>query len=471
MATSFKDLSQDDRTVTRTLLHESIPITGTLVSGTYAVQGDDPQREANIKVFEHGMFQAVYDYPYASSSANHIFDLTCGFSSKGTTVSGSATSQKDKKLNIYNQMAQILVGYDTGSNIRRFDADGDFGTTSDKHDNALFFNFARLLTKDEVKKGSFSAVLGVADSYAAPFSLQRTITDQTAATNYKINSPAGEYGILKTTSTPGFAIVTITDHTNLGAGDSVSFKTTDNTTITATAHASDTSNTDTNTPTFDVGDGSNDATAANLATCLNANSKISATAEGAAVTITQATAGSLETVGRTVTLTDASAAGMSKQDFSGDHTSVNVGLIYYQAGIAVLTSSVFPITANMDAASSKMNTMVATKTIDEISDSIRHRIRSISFNNTTELNSSIYFCRANAHEFNYSSNPTYIDEASKIRVKDTGGSRDSDNSPISYITTVGLYSFDNELLAVAKLSEPLKKTNASDLTLRVRLDY
>jgi hypothetical protein len=39
------------------------------------------------------------------------------------------------------------------------------------------------------------------------------------------------------------------------------------------------------------------------------------------------------------------------------------------------------------------------------------------------------------------------------------------------VTTVGLYSANNELLGVAKLSEPLKKTPTNELTLRVRLDY
>ena len=43
--------------------------------------------------------------------------------------------------------------------------------------------------------------------------------------------------------------------------------------------------------------------------------------------------------------------------------------------------------------------------------------------------------------------------------------------PMSYVTTVGLYSPDNELLAVAKLSEPVKKTPINELNLRVRLDY
>ena len=45
------------------------------------------------------------------------------------------------------------------------------------------------------------------------------------------------------------------------------------------------------------------------------------------------------------------------------------------------------------------------------------------------------------------------------------------DQPVSYITTVGLYSDNNELMAVAKLSEPLKKTPSNEFTLRVRLDY
>ena len=90
----------------------------------------------------------------------------------------------------------------------------------------------------------------------------------------------------------------------------------------------------------------------------------------------------------------------------------------------------------------------------------------MAFNNTTELNSTIYYCRVQNNDFNYSSNPTYLNN-SKIRVK----GNNSDASPVSYITTVGLYSADNELLAVAKLSEPLKKDPTNEMVLRVRLDY
>ena len=45
------------------------------------------------------------------------------------------------------------------------------------------------------------------------------------------------------------------------------------------------------------------------------------------------------------------------------------------------------------------------------------------------------------------------------------------NNTISYVTSIGLYSSDNILLAVAKLSEPLKKDPTNEITLRVRLDY
>ena len=69
MATTFKTFLDNDVVSSRTLLHESIPVTGTIASGTYVDGGS----EVNIRNYSHGMFQSVYDYPYLSSSANHIF--------------------------------------------------------------------------------------------------------------------------------------------------------------------------------------------------------------------------------------------------------------------------------------------------------------------------------------------------------------------------------------------------------------
>jgi hypothetical protein len=359
MATTFKNFLSNDLANTRTLLHEAIPITGSIISGTY--------NDENVKEYGHGMFQSVYDYPFLSSSANHIFDITTGIA-QGSPLSASTTTMMAKKANIYNQMAQTLVGYDTTGSIKKFTTSA--GT---EIQDAIFINFSRLLTKDEIKKGSVSMNF-MTGGTSASLSHKVTVTDHSGANGYRVDSPAGEYGYLY-------------------------------------------------------------------------------------------------------------------KDASTDST-LEVGQIYYQAGVAVLSGgAVFREGAvaggqgsdtinpgRWGAADSTQTTQTETATgsyevfvtgavLNELADGTRHRINNISFNNTTELNSSIYFCRVNHNDFNYSSNPTYL-TGSKIRVK----SRSSD-APVTYITTVGLYSADNELLAVAKLSEPLRKSSDTELTLRVRLDY
>ena len=115
MATQFKTIGGNDVKTTRTLLHEAIPVTGSLVSGTYA-NASHASLQENIRDYSHGMFQAVYDYPYLSSSANHLFDVTFGYSPNSEYSASSARTQQEKKINIYNQMAQMLMGHDeTGS--------------------------------------------------------------------------------------------------------------------------------------------------------------------------------------------------------------------------------------------------------------------------------------------------------------------------------------------------------------------
>jgi len=112
--------------------------------------------------------------------------------------------------------------------------------------------------------------------------------------------------------------VTITDAANLVATTHyITIATTDGTTITATVteNGGTTTTTDTNSPTWALVSGSESSTAANLATCLNANSKLTAVANGGVVTITQVDAG--EAGNTTIVLTDPDAVGMSKTDFAG----------------------------------------------------------------------------------------------------------------------------------------------------------
>ena len=161
-------------------------------------------------------------------------------------------------------------------------------------------------------------------------------------------------------------------------------------------------------------------------------------------------------------------------NFAASDNHVEVGRVYYQAGIVALTASALsPVSGANNSETlntfgkshESVNAVLTGTTIQVFSDAVRNKVNKISFNNTTELNSTIYFCRIHHNDFNYSANPTYL-SSSKLRVKNNAS-----DQPVSYITSVGLYSADNELLAVAKLSEPLKKDPTNELTLRVRLDY
>ena len=83
-----------------------------------------------------------------------------------------------------------------------------------------------------------------------------------------------------------------------------------------------------------------------------------------------------------------------------------------------------------------------------------------------------YFVRVKNRDFNYSNNPTYVyDGTDGIHAKGTIYNQDFITNPTTYITTVGLYNDNNELVAVAKLSRPAMKTFDNELLIKVRLDF
>ena len=83
-----------------------------------------------------------------------------------------------------------------------------------------------------------------------------------------------------------------------------------------------------------------------------------------------------------------------------------------------------------------------------------------------QVKSSFYFVRVKNGEYNYSNNPSYV----------TGSLGEMKyatfvNDPQTYITSVGLYNNNNELLAVAKLSQPLLKNKTKEILIKVKLDF
>ena len=356
----FKTLGPNDTGDSKASLHEQIPVTGTIISGTY---GTFPS-ESNVKFFSTGDHIDVYDYPYASSSANFMFSMTAGYAAAHSPQPTSSASPTLKN-NIYRQFTQQYVGYDTNQNPVEFNASGVLNppnTFPPKYPSAIFIDFSRTLMKDEIKKGSFRITIGTG-SYANPFIGTKTFSDAHVVegdeTTYKSNSPMGEYALLQ------------------------------------------------------------------------------------------------EGTGSTV------------PDSSLD------GLLYYQAGLLVLqarqevfgseltSGSSFAITTALDPEAALLSA-----SINDISNGVRAHIQNIQFNNTTELNSTTYILNAGIDEFNYSNNPSFV-SGSQIVVKNGK----ANNPSVAYITTVGLYSPDNQLLAVGKLSEPLKKTPNNEFVLRMRIDY
>jgi len=81
------------------------------------------------------------------------------------------------------------------------------------------------------------------------------------------------------------------------------------------------------------------------------------------------------------------------------------------------------------------------------------------------ISSNYVFVRVRNSEFNYSTNPSNITGSGEL-THDV-----MINTPQAYITTVGLYNDDNDLLGVAKLSRPLLKDFTKEALIRIKLDY
>ncbi len=85
-----------------------------------------------------------------------------------------------------------------------------------------------------------------------------------------------------------------------------------------------------------------------------------------------------------------------------------------------------------------------------------------------EITSRHYFVRATAGQFNRSTNETYYTQSAAGTRLIIPGLR---SDPKTYITTVGLYNKDTELLAIAKLSKPILKSKSREALIKVKLDF
>jgi hypothetical protein len=88
-----------------------------------------------------------------------------------------------------------------------------------------------------------------------------------------------------------------------------------------------------------------------------------------------------------------------------------------------------------------------------------------SLNSEETITSDYIFVRVKNSDFNYTTNPSMISGSGDFYYPTLV------NNPRTYVTTVGMYNNNNELLAVAKLSTPLAKDFTKEALVRVKLDF
>ena len=186
------------------------------------------------------------------------------------------------------------------------------------------------------------------------------------------------------------------------------------------------------------------------------------------------------------------------------NTATTVGLMFYDRGVVVLdmnkvfsgsqlvsgtVSSVngnaaFGLTAGqsiiggVNGANTKATFIPDFLVSGSIDDVVNHvagirfysgSVTAITFQNITNINSTLVSCQLGPDEFNYSSNPTFRGSDSRIQVIESG--QEDVSQTFTFVTSVGLYDANDNLLAVGKLSRPVEKSPERSLNLRLRIDY
>ena len=150
---------------------------------------------------------------------------------------------------------------------------------------------------------------------------------------------------------------------------------------------------------------------------------------------------------------------------AANETNGGLGLFYPDLGLIILDAT----RIKNRAPDTGIATGTSTNAFDNNPRKLYNKIKAGAYfqvRREEEISSTNFFCRVNNKKYNFSSNPTFA----------TGSTGDFTNAtffkdPKVYITSVGLYNDDNELLAVAKLSKPVLKSYSREAIIKVKLDF
>jgi len=145
------------------------------------------------------------------------------------------------------------------------------------------------------------------------------------------------------------------------------------------------------------------------------------------------------------------------------------GLVYPEMGVIVLNAekldtelSFNTVTGSNVAGDNSWKLYTAISGAMTIS-TIDHAFQA---RNEETVTSTHYFVRVKNGEYNFSNNPSFVTGSVGEFAQPT-----FIGDPKVYITTVGMYNDRQELLAVAKLSQPIQKSFSNEALIKVKLDF
>jgi hypothetical protein len=165
--------------------------------------------------------------------------------------------------------------------------------------------------------------------------------------------------------------------------------------------------------------------------------------------------------------------------YTGSYASTPWGLYYPDHGIIVMNGKALDASASFYTSRSRVTTPTenytgslfgdnnAYRLFTSISGAMAFNTASYSFQGRTSevVASTYYFVRVYSDEYNYTNNPSFFNQNNVLKYESMI------MDPKVYITSVGLYDNENNLVAVAKLSKPIQKSFDREVVIKVKLDY
>jgi hypothetical protein len=175
----------------------------------------------------------------------------------------------------------------------------------------------------------------------------------------------------------------------------------------------------------------------------------------------------------------ASTTGNTSQIGNGYTVSGSYGMYLPDIGVILLNGPALTASAafggiglvldNNNYSTTAINTALYTSSINNnnlfAAISSSGATASFQLNSQENISSNYIFCRVKSQEYNYSSNPTFVSGSGNLLFSSMV------YNPQTYVTTVGMYNNNSQLLAVAKLSRPLVKDFTKEALIRVKLDW